>query len=223
MNDPRETDWEGFQCEDFPGDHSPSDVFHIQATFAQKLRDRASVFFATRDDFPETERSITMLRGFGKSRMWAQYASNHSGICLVFDRCRIEAAARHALGENRVKTGDVDYRRAALPAGAGAFGFNYAEFKASPLDYLCRHAQKWDRSLFFRKHEDWKDEREWRMATVNVQAGGKCICYGDALKYVVLGHGVEDKTVRAAKRIFDGPVLRLRYQQWKEDYVLNVT
>jgi hypothetical protein len=32
--------------------------------------------------------------GFARARMWAQYAGNHSGVCLAFDQARLRTAAR---------------------------------------------------------------------------------------------------------------------------------
>ena len=34
-------------------------------------------------------------RGYTHPRMWAQYASNHTGVCLVFDKELIKISINH--------------------------------------------------------------------------------------------------------------------------------
>jgi len=41
-------------------------------------------------------------RGFCKPRMWAQYADNHSGVCLVFDWVKIGESIRNAFREEKL-------------------------------------------------------------------------------------------------------------------------
>lgn len=222
MNDPRETEAQ-FECDSFIEDTVPMDYFNLQDRFRSDFRTQASAFCATRDDYPKGDQFVLMRRGFGKMRMWAQYGDNHNGACLVFQRDLLESAALSALGHDRIWCANIDYNRKMLAAGAGAFHFDHETFRESPGKYLFFHSKEYQHSLFFRKHEDWIAENEWRMATIASDGSGMCIRYADSLKYVILGHQVCDEEIPSFKRLFGGPILKLRYSQWKEDCDLCIT
>ncbi|MDH4406132.1 MAG: DUF2971 domain-containing protein [Cyanobium sp. D14.bin.5] len=222
MNDPRETEAQ-FDCASFIDNSPPKDYFGLQESFRCKFRNQASAFCVTRDEYSNVDQDLMMRRGFGKMRMWAQYGDNHNGACLVFQRDLLESAAVAALGRDRLWCDDIDYNRKMLVAGASAFTIEHEEFRRSPDEYLLHHSRRFQHHLFFRKHDDWIAEKEWRMATIASDGGGLCIRYADSLKYVILGHQVPDEAIFNVKQLFDGPILRLRYSQWKEDSVLNIT
>lgn len=222
MNDPRETEAQ-FECDSFLSGSMPPDYFTLQDQYRDDFRHKAIVFCATRDNYSQSDRDLMMRRGFGKMRMWAQYGDNHRGTCLVFQRDLLQASAEAVFGYEKLWCGCIDYDREMLSAGAGAFTFDHEEFRRSSHEYIVDHSKHYRHALFFRKHEDWADEKEWRMATISKGQGGVEVKYKRSLKFIIVGHRVNERVIGEIKRLYDGPVLRLAYQQWKEDCVLNIT
>lgn len=55
------------------------------------------------------------LRGYARPRMWEQYAENHAGVCMCFDRRRFESLAVRHLRTSRIVThGPVRYTAGGL-------------------------------------------------------------------------------------------------------------
>jgi len=49
-------------------------------------------------------------RGFALPRMWAQYAKNNSGICLIFNKKKLTEIIKEQLGENYILGEMIDYK-----------------------------------------------------------------------------------------------------------------
>jgi hypothetical protein len=101
---------------------------------------------------------------------------------------------------------------------------DYYEAKELGMENFWRHdLQTFWKPLFFCKHEDWRDEMKWRFVVVEDVGGFVLVPFVDALKYVVAGVDARDKDVIALKRIAHSvPVLRLRFEPWRDDFVINV-
>jgi hypothetical protein len=128
------------------------------------LRGKVRLGAFTRDDDAQGKGGLrlTDARGYARPMMWAHYAKNHRGVCLVFDRTPLETALRARFGPD-VMTGAITYdtlnpnswtpildteRVHALGEQAAAEEF-FTQYK-SPL--------------MFTKNRDWSVEREWRFA-----------------------------------------------------------
>ena len=51
-------------------------------------------------------------RGYARPRMWAQYAENHHGVCIVLDRAGLDQAIRQRYpeqGASWMRSGKVQY------------------------------------------------------------------------------------------------------------------
>lgn len=82
------------------------------AWLSNRLKERARLLCFSMDRAPLTGAPMSDIfnRGFSKPRMWAQYADRHTGVCLVFDRARIDdAISRQVARANRVLAGPVEY------------------------------------------------------------------------------------------------------------------
>lgn len=129
-------------------------------------------------------------KGWKRARMWAQYANNHRGVCLVFHKTRLESAVRSALPDCwEVLTEYVKYHEEYV-IGSGILSSATLRpgdaSKESPQRRLVREAK----SLLFSKLHDFRDECEWRMLLVpdaNESAPEHFVPILDSLQAVILG------------------------------------
>lgn len=98
-NDPRETapwffGWVMEEGEPDPG----YEFFAIDERIDEMLKRACLIACFTKDapdPYPEIDpdryfREDLGLQGYEHDRMWAQYAGNHTGVCILFDRDRLE-------------------------------------------------------------------------------------------------------------------------------------
>lgn len=193
MNDPRECDrWE------FDWLGSEGDTFLLGSDrLNDDIRAKARLCCFCRDeDMPQGELShfeVVYARGFSRPRMWAQYAGNHSGVCLILDRQKLLVNFESYVTEHlqTLLFGRVDYTNR-MPIGrlgrVDAFTIIDREYRAiGPEQYALYHVIKHQRELFFRKQLDWRDENEYRILLFGTFLGEVLISISGALKHVVLG------------------------------------
>ncbi len=130
-------------------------------------------------------------KGWGRARMWEQYAQQHEGAVLVFERDALIMAldAGCKLGEGDVfSPSSMQYedRRLSIPI-SGAYNtieaINDVTSKGSSV-----------RDLFFVKNRDWEGETEFRILFVYGEEAAFAhsglplgVSYQDSLRGVVLG------------------------------------
>ena len=122
-------------------------------------------------------------RAFALPRMWAQYASNNSGVCLIFDKEKLIQLIKDTLGSALIHADNVKYIS------------KFKSFEISPeavqsfSNYLVYNSNKLFRDInalsflknniefvkynYFSKLEDWQGEREFRF-----------LAYGDEEYYI---------------------------------------
>ncbi len=132
-------------------------------------------------------------RGFCRPRMWAQYAENHRGACLVFDRAQLDRGIREAFISRSILSGAVAYvnrPRAPDLRAPNAFILDADAIRVWGLEKATDiHFSSFYKGLFFEKAKDWSDEREYRWLVrgrdnedlfVNVKEVMKGVMVGDA-------------------------------------------
>lgn len=135
----------------------------------------------------------TFHRGHSSARMWENYAENHQGVCLLFDRDLLSDAIdrtfsdRPSLGTVAIAQGKVSY---SLTGGAKwqRPGLNLTE-DPSAAD-LVRYLESQQEMFFFSKTADWASEYEWRFvyfAGDEADEDHHYFDFGDSLKRVLVG------------------------------------
>src|SRR6267378_2511083 len=168
-NDPAEGERWGFVLVGDVLEGNPMTVFE---TVGQAIRDGHKLVCFSRD-VPGTERAgeqaisttdAIALRGYARDRMWAQYADNHRGVCLFFDRTVLEENFKRALGSKGVlRSGEVEYANGSQRLFE-ARQINLQEMKRDGAsEYLRRHREKHSNALYFLKRTDWGSEWEYRL------------------------------------------------------------
>ncbi|MCL5808657.1 MAG: DUF2971 domain-containing protein, partial [Deltaproteobacteria bacterium] len=132
--------------------------------------------------------------GFARSRMWSQYgrertcnARGHTGICLVFDRTRLEEEFERSFETNKKFSGSVEYQY-------------YLESFVKAKKIECRNIlnHSVDEALgmqidtnfheyFFLKSMDYHDEHEYRLVIIVDDGDSIGLPIESSLKAVIVG------------------------------------
>ena len=127
-------------------------------------------------------------RGFSRPRMWAQYASNHRGVCLMFDKSRlIELALLQLRDKGNIFYDQVEYITKD-EEDEDWYTIDYSLYKSLGTDYLkkCRIEQFY-KKYYFRKHSDWQEEKEYRILLAGIEDTDEFIDFKEALQGIILG------------------------------------
>ena len=98
-----------------------------------------------------------LSKGWARSRMWAQYADNHKGVCLVFDKTNLIKEFEKKFKKESCEThyGKVNYTNNLYPL-------------KERLRQPCNSLLTTDKIEFlFQKCEDFRDEQEFRLLLIN--------------------------------------------------------
>lgn len=161
-------------------------------------------------------------RGFCKPRMWAQYANRHSGVCLVFDRQKLEKLIERAYSkDNLVLNGPIAYRNRNIVPDLYSpddqqYTINVDFLEAIGRNaYVEAHLRTHYKRLFFEKMEDWKDESEWRCIVFAQTDKNLFLNYEDALAGIMFGENTEEKAVQNIMDATESWGLRYMGLKWK--------
>jgi hypothetical protein len=161
------------------------------------------------------------MRAWARARMWEQYASNHAGVCIAFDRERATNELLARLSERgSTGSGEVEYS----PRGFGdtdASTVSLADFREEDdfYDDVARFVVDHEQELFFRKTLDWQSEHEFRI-TLTADLGSDTeyvsVPYGGAesIGAVILGERFPTWQIPAAKWVCERCGVRLLQLQW---------
>lgn len=123
------------------------------------------------------------IEGTNHPAMWAHYADNSNGACIVIDKDAFIAKNEGILSQCFYQFEDVVYSP-----------FNTPDYK--DIDYEAKTPEEFIKnnwkSLFFLKHQDWANEDEHRLFIMDCDAkdyNGKLSIYG-CIKYIVLGRKI---------------------------------
>jgi hypothetical protein len=213
MNDPREAmDWR-ITLVGSAG-RSRDDVDRLRKEFNDALKRRSKVVCFTKDD--EGGSGADLERGWAHPRMWAQYAENHTGVCLVFDRAAIEQQMRAELQRHgEMFSGDVIYTdEPPVPVlGAGLpFDVHVAAIEQLGVTpAVSQHLRHHSESLFRTKLRDWADEHEYRFIVFCEDEDPIYVPIASTLVAVLVGwqfHEVYEPSLTALCEVLHAPVRR---------------
>lgn len=126
----------------------PIDDFYLDVTFQDFIIKECRVISFSRDLI---RNSRIVEFGYDHPRMWAQYSRDHSGACIVLNERRVLEKNNHLLNPKFSKIENVVYENWVLSE-------NRDFLRDESLILKNRY-----RDLFFKKHKDWKHERERRL------------------------------------------------------------
>lgn len=125
--------------------------------------------------------------GTNHPAMWAHYADNSDGVCIVIDKDAFIEKNKKVLNAHFYKFEDVEYDVFNTPND------DKINYKASTPEEFIKNNWK---TLFFLKHKDWESEDEHRLFIMDYD--GKLSIDG-CIKYIVLGRKVflDDSRIKA--------------------------
>lgn len=198
VNDPKESDpsdWAfAYNKKDNP---NPSDLIR---RISEYFRLNIKVVCFSRDDQGITSEHLYSVdpcaRGYAKPRMWATYGDNHKGVCLVFDKDRLQQVFQNQMrSSDKLFYGSVKYGRL-MPPKSGAPLFDLTALKANFDDTLGQKIKDHQDIYFFYKHLDWVTENEYRFVIVGEDQKEMDLLFEDALVGVVLGMNASEEDIR---------------------------
>jgi Protein of unknown function (DUF2971) len=215
-NDPREAkDWFVTPVSATSG-FDPALFQDTQEALNIRLKRETKVTCFSVDGEPKGNRDEEPLeRGWAHPRMWAHYGDNHHGVCLVFDKPRLEEAFRQEL-EHR---GELDAGNVAYsdmnPALTRAFVMNMTEVSALGVDAaIDAHAAQNVGTLLFTKLSDWATEMEYRFVLRGRDASFEFVDLCDTLLAACVGTDYPDSDgsgVLARLRTRSVPTFRVQW------------
>lgn len=139
---------------------------------------------------------------YGRPRMWAQYAENGTGFCVVLNTSLLETAARSLVSDERhLLAGSVEYHSWLHMVSGGCViqhGPDHPPPDESRL-FEVLSANEMLRSIYFKKSIDWKGENEYRLLLYSERDGDELIAIPGVVEFVVLGQCFPPDRVQEAR------------------------
>jgi hypothetical protein len=205
-NDPREQkEWKAGFLMPAPGGRRPEErflaFFDNNADRVCQVTDRVlrrgarlACFAVDRPALPDATAGTLFHRGWARARMWQQYADEHRGACLVFNRTELLSAIDDQLPHEDGDLyffGRVEYRDQALTIRLSVRDLVERGIEETLDDFQTRRGAAMH--LYLTKNTDWESEQEFRVVVVRrfVPVGEDLdpikVDLRGALKTVVLG------------------------------------
>jgi hypothetical protein len=125
--------------------------------------------------------------GFARSRMWSQYGIRHTGICLVFDKTRLEKELESSFETNRKFCGSVEYQYY-MESFVKARKIECRDIINHGVDEALRMQIDANfHEYFFLKSMDYRDEHEYRLVVIQNDADSIGLSIESALMAVIVG------------------------------------
>lgn len=126
---------------------------------------------------------------FGKPRMWAQYADNNRGFCILLDRFEFStSASQQVLEDKHLIHGDVEYL-SSLSHVSGGVWIEYGNGIDLSGDLFERiNENRMISSIYLKKDLDWQDECEARWIIYSSSEDDTLVSIESSIKAVVLGY-----------------------------------
>jgi DUF2971 family protein len=161
------------------------------------------------------------MRAWARARMWEQYASDHTGVCIAFDRERTTSELlAHLSQRGSVGSGEVEYSPRGF-SDTEAYALDLDDFRDEDdfPDAVVRFVVDHEQELFFRKTLDWQSEHEFRItltANLGSDADYVFVPYGGAesIRAVILGEQFPTWQIPAAKWVCERRGVPLLQMQW---------
>jgi Protein of unknown function (DUF2971) len=193
----------------------------------KSARDRMRVLSLTHDAEGDAEYAAFNCC-WSRPRMWEQYGDVHQGVCLLFDRARLERAVAEAWPGDRVHMRDLEYTREGIAARRGPIRTLIDErmFEdRTRADAVADYVEARRDSFFFLKSDDFATEYEYRVVLAPSDDGYAYLDYGDSLVGVVLGERFPQWQRAAAIEACKGLGVKLGRMHWENGrpHVLRVS
>ena len=179
-NDPQETrGWSGFLDrtpeKDYLMNSQVAEKFNV--TLRQQILTKYKISCFSYGISNNDYSVFTDGAGWCHPRMWAQYAADNKGVCLVFNKDRLISSVVGCFGKDNVFSKKIDY---------------YTHVKQLPkpgelIDNVESYIEKHKNEIFFSKYSDWKDENEFRVVVKSSNQAEEFVRFENSLAGIIVG------------------------------------
>lgn len=125
--------------------------------------------------------------GWARSRMWSQYGDKHKGVCLVFDKSKLEEQFNLTFKTNKKFADNVEYQYH-LISFINATKIKCRDIlKCGVKNSLDIQINKYFHEFYFLKLMDYRDEHEYRLVVIVDDGSSVRLPIKSSLKSVILG------------------------------------
>lgn len=224
-NDPKETkNWEFDLGTNEHRNLGKYNTRELSKWLSAELKCKTKLACFSMDSGPLTGNHIEDIfkRGFCKPRMWAQYAENHTGVCLVFDHQKLSKLINSAFAaSNFIISKPVNYinrkviRKLDDPDDQQyVINVDYLE-AIGQKGYAEAHLKTHYKRLFFEKMTDWKDEAEWRDVIFTTTEEDLYLDIKDSLAGIIFGENTQEIMIQNIMEQTETWNLRYMGLKWK--------
>jgi hypothetical protein len=160
---------------------------------------------------------------WSRPRLWEQYADNHAGVCLVFERDSMIRAFSKSLTPGESEHGAVDYSLGGLASSDASMALtrDFVNERMTIAEMVRMYVSKHSRDFFFLKSEDWASEWEYRFIYRRFEAEAardaaqpNFASYGDSLRAIIVGERFPTWQLPGAMAVADSAGVELRRMTW---------
>lgn len=161
-----------------------------------------------------------------KSRMWSQYGGGHSGVCLVFSKELLLTQLNHQFKKTlTVFTGNVKYKDPYISRSKDSLSINSDDLDGKDnISIAHDYVDSRYKEVFFQKQEDYKDENEFRVITIDKNGGNansEYVSITTCLKAIILGDSFAKVYKPTIKELSDRLNVPFRKLHWEKNvYIL---
>lgn len=180
---------------------NPINFLELSARGGELLRDDAKLFCTVQDDAVRGA-FRHWHRGYCRPRMWAQYSNNHRGICLIFDKEKLNSAITDGVGKQCwIRSGPIRYIDDDHDS-IHAFELDLDSVRQTSIEVeIEKMLQKHYKSYYFTKNSDWASEKEWRWVIKGAGVGDIFVPFRDSLAGIMLGPDTPDTYLPTIKKL----------------------
>lgn len=188
-------------------------------------RDSEDAAFDSPDLTPDELNTKPPNRGHSRANLWAHYAENHAGVCLVFDMPKLIESVKEYAGQNLAFVAAyVQYALGASvisPFQASPHSISLSDLEQLGADGLAaRHVEQYLPQLFLTKTPDWAVEREVRFLLGGCNDDGQphFVNIGDALCGIAFGCRIDASKREKIARLAHRRNISLADMEWRNGF-----
>lgn len=130
--------------------------------------------------------NLHVRNGYSNPAMWAHYAENHKGVCLILNGKILHQNIQNELGHKcKIFNSKVHYSINSNLTGTPAISIRSLDINVE--DAVRTHFYIYWQELFFHKHPSWEYEKEYRWLLHSTEKSDQFVSIQKAIKAVIVG------------------------------------